>query len=141
MSSQQELTTALSVTPQDVTVHISVHCYFAGAALKCVGSKQIHVTICPLNPAQSDNWLGGILSKAKILAVCAVFSEDYGAVRSNISSKLGQQHRGKPERGLRKTQLEKCTTKQTCSDMRYPDAGHEEGEFFFFNTWQEHLVI
>lgn len=57
MSPQQELTTALSVTAQDVTVHISVHCYFAGAALKCMGSKQIHVTICPLNPAWRDNWL------------------------------------------------------------------------------------
>lgn len=57
MSPQQELTTALSLTPWDVTVHISVHCYFAGAALKCVGSKQIHVTICPLNPAERDNWL------------------------------------------------------------------------------------
>ena len=43
MSSQQELTTASLVTPKDVQVCISVHCYFAGAALKCVGSKQMHV--------------------------------------------------------------------------------------------------
>lgn len=43
MSSQQELSTALLVTPKDVTVCISLHCCFAGAALKRVGSKQMHV--------------------------------------------------------------------------------------------------
>lgn len=49
----------------------------------------------------------GIVSKAKILAVCCVEHEDSRAVRSNISSKLGQQRRGKLERGLRKMQLER----------------------------------
>lgn len=49
----------------------------------------------------------GIVSKAKILAACCAEHEDSRAVRSNISSKLGQQRRGKLERGLRKMQLER----------------------------------
>lgn len=138
MSPQQELTTALSVTAQDVTVHISVHCYFAGAALKCMGSNQIHVTICPLNPAWRDNWLEwNSLKGQNTGSVCCV---QWGLWSRQIQYLI--QIRSAAQRETRKRSEENTAREMHHkTDLKWYEApwcwAWGRG-IFFFNTWQEH---